>query len=181
MRLPRKTRVQCPQAPKPRVAPGTGRRFRVVAPNLQDPLKGSDLAVAACQLANVELCLSDNLVRDLRTAQALLYLSRSEGLGSAILLAMSRGLPTVASRVGGIPELVSDGVTGLLVENDPESIASALKRVRDDIPLRTTLSTAALTRVRREFGRERMADRTLEVYRRVLGISGGKPSSEEHE
>ena len=170
-----------PGAPQTTTGPGAGSRFRVVAPNLQDPLKGSDLAAAACQLANVELCLSDDLVRDLRTAQALLYLSRSEGLGSAILLAMTRGLPTVASRVGGIPELVTDGVTGLLVENDPESIASALKRVRDDIALRTTLSKAALARVRREFSRERMADQTLGVYRRVLGISGGDPSPEEHE
>ena len=168
-------------APQATGGPGVGGRFRVVAPNLQDPLKGSDLAVAACQLANVELCLSDDLVRDLRTAEALLYLSRSEGLGSAILLAMTRGLPTVASRVGGIPELVADGVTGLLVENEPESIASALKRIRDDVPLRTTLSAAALARVRRKFSRERMADRTLEVYRRVLGIPGGERGSEEHE
>ena len=170
-----------PGTPQATEDPGAGSRFRVVAPNLQDPLKGSDLAVAACQLANVELCLSDDLVLDLKTAEALLYLSRSEGLGSAILLAMRRGLPTVASRVGGIPELVTDGVTGLLVENDPESIASALKRIRDDIPLRTTLSTAALARVRREFSRKRMADRTLEVYRHVLGIPGGNPGTEEHE
>ena len=169
-----------PGAPQGTGGPGAGSRFRVVAPNLHDPLKGSDLAVAACQLANVELCLSDDLVRDLDAADALLYLSRSEGLGSAILLAMTRGLPTVASRVGGIPELVTEGVTGLLVENDPESIASALKRIRDDIPLRTNLSTAALARVRREFSQEAMAGRTLEVYRRVLGISGGQPSSEEH-
>ena len=160
--------------------PRAGTRFRVVAPNLQDRLKGRDLAVAACQLANVELCLSDDLVRDLRAAEALLYLSRSEGLGSAILLAMTHGRPTVASRVGGIPELVTDGVTGLLVENDPESIAFAIRRMRDDIPLRTTMSTAALARVRTEFSQDRMANRTLEVYRRVLGLSGGEPSSEEH-
>ena len=161
-------------------APRAGSRFRVVAPNLRDRLKGRDLAVAACQLANVELCLSDDLVRDLRAAEALLYLSRSEGLGSAILLAMTRGLPTVASRVGGIPELVTDGITGLLVENDPASIASAIRRIRDDLPLRTTMSTAALQRVRTDFSQDRMADRTLEVYRRVLGLPCGGPSSEEN-
>ena len=150
-----------------------------MAPKLEDPLKGRDLAVAACQLANVELCLSDDLVRDLNVADVLLYLSQSEGLGSAILLAMTRGLPTVASRVGGIPEVVTDGVTGLLVENNPESIASALERIRDDIPLRTTISAAALERVRTEFSPDRMAARTMAVYRRVLGTSSEELGSEE--
>jgi len=93
---------------------------------------------------------------------------------------MTRGLPTVASRVGGIPELVTDGVTGLLVDNDPESIASALERIRDDIRLRTTMSAAAMARIRTEFSQDKMADRTLAVYRRVLGISVKEPSSEEH-
>ncbi|MCY4594223.1 MAG: glycosyltransferase family 4 protein [Bryobacterales bacterium] len=167
-------------APQRWGGPQASSRFRVVAPNLQDPLKGRDLAVAACQLAHVELCLSDDLVSDLNAAETLLYLSRSEGLGSAILLAMTRGLPTVASRVGGIPELVTDGVTGLLVDNDPESIASALERIRDDIRLRTTMSAAAMARIRTEFSQDKMADRTLAVYRRVLGISVKEPSSEEH-
>ena len=154
-------------------------RFRVVAPNLKDPLKGRDLAVAACQLANVDLCLSDDLVRDLNVAEALLYLSRSEGLGSAILLAMTRGLPTIASRVGGIPEVVTDGVTGLLVDNDPAAIASALEQLRDNIPLRKRMALAAVARVQRDFSPDRMATRTLDVYRRVLGTSSKEQCSED--
>ena len=146
-----------------------GRELRVVSPNFDDPLKCRDLAVATCLQAGVPLRLSDDLPADLRSADALLYLSKSEGLGSALLLAMSLGVPAIASAVGGIPEVVSSGKTGLLVENDVESISLALSRLQSDPPLRLRMAQEALKRVRAEFSRERMADRTMQVYRRVLG------------
>lgn len=75
--------------------------------------------------------------------------SLSEGLSSAILAAMAQQLPVVATQVGGIPELVSDGRTGLLVPaGRPEELAEALARV---------LSSSSLRRRMREAGRQRVA------------------------
>ncbi len=66
------------------------------------------------------------------------YITRSEGLGSAILLAMSAGVPVVASNIGGIPEIVVDGESGLLVENDAAQIAAAILRLKQDREFRYT-------------------------------------------
>ena len=142
--------------------------LRIVSPNLEDPLKCRDLAVAACNHAGVSLRLSDDLRQDLRSADAFLYLSRSEGLGSALLLAMTLRVPVIASAVGGIPEVVSDRSTGLLVDNDIKSVSSAIARFQGDRAMRQRLADAALERVQAEFSCERMAERTAQVYRRVL-------------
>ena len=99
----------------------------------------------------------------------MLYLSRSEGLGSGILLAMLAGVPTVASRVGGIPEVVQHRRTGLLVKNEPRKIAAALRRLAGDSRLRTAMGRQARSRVLAEFNPRRMALRTAAVYSDVLG------------
>ena len=143
--------------------------LRVVSPAIDDPLKCGELAVAACKRAGVSFVLSRDLPRDLGSADALLYLSRSEGLGSALLMAMSLGVPVIASAVGGIPEIVTDDATGLLVENDIDHIVSALRRLQRDSDLRVRMADAALERVRTDFTPERMADLTTQVYRRTLG------------
>lgn len=147
----------------------TSGRFQVVAPLIRDPLKCKDLALAACTRADVPLHFSADLAADLPDADALLYLSRSEGLGSAILLAMAFGVPTVASDVGGIPEIVQHESTGLLVENDAESIAAALRRLRGNGGLRARLAATATAQVRADFTQERLTDRTVQAYRRALG------------
>ncbi len=153
-------------------------RFQVVAPKVEDPLKCSDLAVAACGRANLPLRLSDNLVEDLREADALLYLTRSEGLGSAILLAMSLGVPTIASEVGGIPEIVAHESTGLLVENEISSVVAALERLKAERGLRTHIAAAALAIVRSDFTPERMMTKTAQVYCRVLRDSERRRSKD---
>ena len=144
--------------------------FIVVTPSSDDPLKGRDLAVAACLRSGTELIVSDNLARDVPWADLLLYVSKSEGLGSAILVAMLAGLPVVASNVGGIPEAVEHGVTGVLAENDVASIAEAIGRVRTDRSMRERMSKAALEKVKVKFNREKMAEQTARVYARVLGL-----------
>ncbi len=142
--------------------------FVVVTPNSDDPLKGRDLAIEACRRSGVELVASDNLARDIPRADLLLYLSHSEGLGSAILIAMLAGLPAIASNVGGIPEAVGDGVTGLLVENDAAAIAAAVRQLREDRGLRERMSKAALKKVKLQFNCNTMAQQTARVYARVL-------------
>jgi glycosyltransferase involved in cell wall biosynthesis len=70
--------------------------------------------------------------------------SRSEGLGRVVVEAFCRGRGVVGSRVGGIPDIVEDGVTGLLVPpGDAVALADALVRVLDDRPLAERLGAAA--------------------------------------
>ena len=76
-------------------------------------------------------------------ADALVLPSYSEGRPNVVLEAQACALPVVATRVGGTPELVKDGATGLLVESgDAAGLAAALARLRADGPLRTTLGQA---------------------------------------
>ncbi len=94
----------------------------VVAPETEDPMKGSDLAREAAELAGAGIVFSTDLSKDLDRAALFLYITRSEGLGSAALLAMAHGVPVIASRLEGLMEVVEDGKTGLLVENTPQAI-----------------------------------------------------------
>jgi hypothetical protein len=141
----------------------------VVAPaNAGDPRKGARLAVEAARLAGVELKLSANLEHDLRDAAVFVYITHSEGLGSGALLAMSAGVPVVASSVGGLPEIIRHGENGLLVDNTPESIAGAIGKLLGDTAFARRLGDAARRTVMERFTVDRMVRRTMEVYRRVL-------------
>jgi L-malate glycosyltransferase len=93
--------------------------------------------------------------------------SVTEGLGSSILEAMVSRKAVVATRAGGIPEVVVDGVTGLLVPvNDEPALADAIVRALRDDALRARLGEAGRARAAQEFSVERMVERTLDVYRR---------------
>ena len=141
----------------------------VVAPaNADDPEKGAALALEAARLAGAELKVSSSLERDLRDAAMFVYITRSEGLGSGALLAMSAGVPVIASRVGGLPEIVEDGRTGLLVENEPAAIAAAIRNLRGDPEMARRMGAAARRRVQENFTVDLMVSRTMEVYRQVL-------------
>jgi glycosyltransferase involved in cell wall biosynthesis len=85
----------------------------------------------------------------LRGGAVLALPSATEGLGLVIVEAMSQGLPVVGTRVGGIPELVRDGVNGLLVDvHRPDQLAAAFLRLQDDPALRARLAAAALQTAR---------------------------------
>ena len=84
--------------------------------------------------------------------------------------AAAAGAPAVASRVGGIPEVVVDGVTGLLIEpGDREALLGAIMRLLEDEPLRRAMSVAARRRAEDLFGLDAMVDITLQHYR-ALGL-----------
>jgi glycosyltransferase involved in cell wall biosynthesis len=77
-------------------------------------------------------------------ATALVLPSRSEGMGRIVVEALCRGRPVVATRVGGIPDLVTDGENGLLVEpGDAGALADALVRILSDRGLAEQLAAAA--------------------------------------
>jgi L-malate glycosyltransferase len=96
--------------------------------------------------------------------------SVTEGLGTSLLDAMACARPIVATRAGGIPEIVEDGVTGLLVPpRDDEALAAAIVRLLRDEPLRRRLAEAGFRRVHERFTVDRMVERTADVYERVAG------------
>ena len=91
--------------------------------------------------------------------------STAEGLPIVILEAMAQGKPVVASAVGGVPELVVDGETGLLVPpDDPQRLAEALRKLLADPALAKAMGEAGRTRVRERFSASAGATRVLALY-----------------
>jgi glycosyltransferase involved in cell wall biosynthesis len=85
-------------------------------------------------------------------------------MGSVLIEAAACGVPIAATTAGGIPEVVSDGETGLLVEpRHPEGMAANLMRLIDDQDLRLRLSAEGRRRIGR-FGLTRMANDMEKIY-----------------
>lgn len=116
----------------------------------------------------LELTTALNLEEDLKTAAMLVYLTASEGLGSGALLAMSAGVPVIASRVGGLPEIVRHGETGLLVDNNAASIRAAIDELRANPERARKMGEVGRRTVAEQFTVKRMTRRTIEVYREAL-------------
>lgn len=96
-----------------------------------------------------------------------------EGLPNAILEAMGAGLPVVATRVGGVPEVVVDGETGLLVPpRDPDALAGAILRLLHHPNLRWRMGRVGRNRVMEHFSIEQMVRRTEALYERFLTEKG---------
>jgi glycosyltransferase involved in cell wall biosynthesis len=95
--------------------------------------------------------------------------SLSEGLSNAIIESMAAGLPVVATRVGGNPEAVEEGVTGLLVPpGEPVALARALCQVLEHPERARSFGEAGRRRVREEFSLERMVRDTERIYLELL-------------
>lgn len=97
----------------------------------------------------------------------------TEGFGLANLEAMSCGTPVVASRIGGIPEVVSDGETGILVTpNNPQELAHAIHDLLDNEEKRRRMGKCARERASAIFSWEKIAEMTLKVYMQCLCTDG---------
>ncbi|MBZ5576924.1 MAG: glycosyltransferase family 4 protein [Acidobacteriia bacterium] len=151
----------------PLLEPAHGAAVLALA-NAADAQKGAPLAEEAARLAGVPLRWTTDLEGDLRDAALFVYITYSEGLGSASLLAMSAGVPVIASRVGGLPEIIRDGENGLLVDNTAPAIAEVIRKFTDSPDLAARLGLAARQSVQENFTIGRMVRRTMEVYRQVL-------------
>ena len=150
------------------VPPAPENQTLVVALDSDDPGKGKKIVEQAAALARVPVHFSKSLESDLPRAAAFVYITELEGLGSAALLAMAAGVPVVASRVGGLPEIVEDGVNGLLTSNEPEEVARAIQRLLTDRGLALRLAACARSRVEQKFSIDRMVRETVRVYERFL-------------
>jgi len=95
--------------------------------------------------------------------------TRTEGVPQALLQAFATGVPVVASRIGGIPEVVTDEETGLLVESDSvPALAGAIGRVLDDPDASARRARAARALVEARFSHARSIDRLLHLYDELL-------------
>jgi N-acetyl-alpha-D-glucosaminyl L-malate synthase BshA len=117
-----------------------------------------------------------HFVKVLQEADVFLLPSETESFGLAALEALSCGVPVVATRVGGLPEVISDGDNGFLLPlGDVAAMARATARILGDDALHARMSRAARAAAVGKFQREPMVGRYEEYYRQVLATS--PPSS----
>jgi len=104
-----------------------------------------------------------NIYPFLQEADMFLLPSRFEGMPMTIIEAMGTGLPIVASAVGGVPDMLEDLISGMLVPCEPSAVAQAVLRLLEQEHLRKTLGKNAL-RSSEKFGAEHMANCYCDVY-----------------
>jgi colanic acid/amylovoran biosynthesis glycosyltransferase len=118
----------------------------------------------------------EEMIRALHEAHVFVHPSATgpdgnrEGIPNGLLEAMATALPVVATRHGGIPEAVEDGVSGLLVgEREPHNLAAAITRLLDEPGLAERLGNAGAESVRREFSSASAIAALEAIYDRALG------------
>ena len=105
----------------------------------------------------------------LAQAACVVLASDYEGCPLSVIEAMAAGVPVVATSVGGVPEVVRDGVTGILAEpGRPDGLARGLAELLGDEARAVELGRAGRELARERFSREQMAAATAEVYERVV-------------
>lgn len=110
-----------------------------------------------------------DLARILPCLDLLVHPALMEGLGVSLLQASSAGIPIVASRAGGIPEAVRDGLNGLLVPpGDVEALEQAVARILGDADLARRMGQAGQALIEQEFSVDGMVEGNLAVYRELL-------------
>ena len=112
--------------------------------------------------------LGSQKARVLAAADVFVLPSHAEGMPICVLEAMEAGLPTIATRVGALPEMIESGGEGLLVESaDVAALADAMRTLALDPTLRRKMGKQARQTVRNRFGLQRMRDRLFHLYERV--------------
>ncbi len=109
----------------------------------------------------------------LERAEVVVVPSFGEGFGMVALEAMERGRPVIASDVGGLPEIVDEGRTGMLVPpGDVEALARAIAELADDPARAAAMGEAGRTRALEEFSQDRCTERIAALYETALGAGG---------
>ena len=116
----------------------------------------------------------DRMADEYRGSDLFVLPTLADNTPVTLMEAMACGLPTVATEVGGIPELVEPGVTGKLVpRGDVSALAAALEELANNAPLRRDMGRAARLRALARFSKERMA---LELEKIYEGLPGSAPA-----
>lgn len=123
--------------------------------------------IAKLKLTNVSLAGEvphEEVPSYLALADAFIHHSRYESFGLGVLEAMQAGLPVIACNVGAVPEVITDGMEGLLIPpSDPVAMAAAVARLADSPQLRTRLAAAAHERAA-QFNRDRLVEQYEQLY-----------------
>ena len=134
----------------------------IAAVGLAGPLSGGRILLAGYQ---------DDLFEFFSGLDLYIMPSRSEGLGSSALLAMAHGLPVIATKVGGLPEIVEEGKTGWLIEvESPKALANAIAAAAADAGRLTKMGCNARERAK-DFSAQAMVERTEALYNRLIEFS----------
>ncbi|MGY0634493.1 glycosyltransferase [Luteimonas sp. A478] len=138
---------------------------------IQAQVAAAGISDSVCLLGEVE-----NAVQLMQAADFLVLPSHFEGQSNALLEAMAAGCPVIASRVGGTPELVEDGRTGVLFPpGDARALAAAMASLASEPDLRKQLADAAREFVARHHSAAALAAATSAVYERCLAAGGRRP------
>jgi glycosyltransferase involved in cell wall biosynthesis len=139
---------------------------RQYAAAVRDRIEQHDLADSV-ELAGFKS--DEELEHAFRTCTAFILGSREESSPVSIAEAMTLGKPVIATRVGGVPDLVDDGKTGYVVDyGDVAGTAWALERILGDAEHRRSFGQAARVRAERDFHPAAIARRTRDVYEKIL-------------
>jgi glycosyltransferase involved in cell wall biosynthesis len=139
--------------------------------------EGEDRGMLEAEVANLNIASRvvfhgitshDDLPALLQASDIFVRASRSEGLGNSFLEAMAAGIPIVGTNVGGIPDFLTDGETGVFcLPNNPDSIAMAVSRIAHDADLRAALITNGERLVRERYNWDDIAQKMREVLTRT--------------
>ncbi|MGH7141441.1 MAG: glycosyltransferase family 4 protein [Minisyncoccia bacterium] len=160
----------------PKLEAPTNRRlgFLIVSSGRRVPWKNFDgIERVVKREANWHFSLVENLPRpqalgSVAAADVFVLNSTYEGLSHALIEAMLLGVPIVATNVGGNPELIADGATGLLVPpHDDEALYAALKKVADDPEAARKRAKAAEARARELFSSERALRQLQNLFKKI--------------
>ena len=117
----------------------------------------------------------EDVLEVLDASDALVHTSRTDAFPTALIEAMAARVPVVATAVDGVPEIVRDSETGILLSPPPDAdaVAEALGTLLRDAELRSRMGTAGRERFEREFTVDRWLDRIVPIYREALGQMAG--------
>jgi glycosyltransferase involved in cell wall biosynthesis len=144
----------------------TGWRLAIAGRGEEEPRLRAQAATAGIGDRVHLLGFRDDVADILAAGDVFTMPSLSEGLPLALVEGMSFGLPVVVTGVGGVPEVVTSGVEGLIVPpSNPGALAAALGELLENAPLRQQMGAAARTRAVRDYALSTMADRYERLYR----------------
>jgi glycosyltransferase involved in cell wall biosynthesis len=147
----------------------------VILNEVKDPVNFSGVEESSASIIFTGKLSPEALANEYKTANVFVLPAivdskgDTEGIGVVLIEAMELGLPIVASNVGGIPDVVIDGQSGILVpEKDPVALADAFKHLEADPTLIENLLAGARKRIDECFTWDGIIERQIEVYKRVV-------------
>jgi glycosyltransferase involved in cell wall biosynthesis len=150
----------------------SGWRFRLCGTGAKGSPYLAELEVLAAKHPWIEIAgwkSREDLLAEMETASLLVLPTFEDNCPMVVLEAMAVGLPVIASKVGGVPDLITDGETGLMFDPlNPSSMRGATERILSDAGLRNRLGEAAKREARERFHPEVIARAHLDIYHKVL-------------